>query len=137
MRVSAVGFLFQNRIKGKKPNGGKNYTCTIHKVNSEGDYNRNLISSPVLKFNKQDVVSPEEAKADVIASLIAIDSKNPDSKFKGATIKDGIKETEIHSIFSDKLYAVRTRDEKGRNHFSILSKNKTKNLLTRNLYINI
>ena len=135
MKVSAVGFLFQDVIKGKKPLRGKNYTCIIHKINSDGEYSRNFISSPILKINQVDTVSQDTAKADILANLLRIDSKNRASKFKGATIKDGIKETEIHSIFSDKLFVVRTRDELGKNHFSIMGKNKTKNLLSKNLYI--
>ncbi len=137
MKVSAVGFLFQDKIKGKRPIRGKNYTCTIHKVNIDGNYNRNLISSPIVKTEKQDIVSPQTAKADILASLLKIDSKETTSKFKGATIKDGIKETEIHSLFSDKLFAVRTRDEFGKNHFAVKGKKSTKNLLAHNLYINV
>ncbi len=135
MKVSAVGFLFQDVIKGKKPLRGKNYTCIIHKINQDGGYNRNLISSPIIKINKLDIVSPDTAKADILSSLLRLESKNRSSKFKGATIKDGIKETEIHSILSDKLFAVRTRDELGKNHFSIMGKNGTKDLLSKNLYI--
>lgn len=135
MKVSAVGFLFQDKVSvnGRK---GKNYTCVIHKVNPDGDYNRNLISSPFIKESKIDVVSPEIAKEDIYTSLSAIDSKGSSSKFIGATIKDGIKETEIHSLISDKLFAVRTRDEYGRNHFKIMRRPQTQKLLSRNLYIN-
>lgn len=136
MKVGAVGFLFQEKIKGKKPLSGKNYTCTIHKINQNGEYNRNIISSPVINQNMQDTVSPNTAKADILSSLLAIDSKNSKSKFKGATIKDGIKETEIHSMFSDKLFAVRTRDDLGKNHFAIMGKKGTKQLLSQNLYLN-
>ncbi len=134
MKVSAVGFLFQDKIKG---NGlkGKNYTCIIHKINSEGNYNKNIISSPIVKESSLEVVSPEAAKADVLSYLLSIKSKENPSKFVGATIKDGIKETEIHSLFSDKVFAVRTRDGLGRNHFRILGKNKTQELLSRNLYL--
>ena len=119
MKVSAVGFLFQDKIKG---NGlkGKNYTCIIHKVNPEGNYNKNVISSPIVKESVLEVVSPESAKADVLTSLFRIKSKDTSSKFVGATIKDGIRETEIHSLLSDKIFAVRTRDSIGRNHFRIL-----------------
>lgn len=135
MKVSAVGFLFQDKIKG---NGlkGKNYTCIIHKVNPEGNYNKNVISSPIVKESVFEVVSPESAKADVLTSLFRIKSKDTSSKFVGATIKDGIRETEIHSLLSDKIFAVRTRDSIGRNHFRILGKNKTQELLSRNLYLN-
>lgn len=136
MKVSAVGFLFQENIKGKKPHRGKNYTCIIHKVNQDGDYSRNIISSPVVKFEKQEVISSDSAKSDILSSLIKIDAKDRKSKFKGATIKDGIKETEIHSLLSDKLFAVRTRDEYGKNHFALKGRKATKNLLTHNLYIN-
>ncbi len=135
MKVSAVGFLFQDKIKG---NGlkGKNYTCIIHKVNPEGNYNKNVISSPIIKESSLEVVSPESAKADVLTSLFKITAKESPSKFVGATIKDGIKETEIHSLFSDKVFAVRTRDGIGRNHFHLMGKNKTQELLSRNLYLN-
>ncbi|MCD7779110.1 MAG: hypothetical protein LUH05_00350 [Candidatus Gastranaerophilales bacterium] len=135
MKVSAVGFLFQDKLKG---NGlkGKNYTCVIHKANSEGNFNRNIISSPIVKQSSLEVVSPDTAKLDILSSLDSITDKNKNSKFIGATIKDGIKETEIHSLFSDKLFAVRTKDEFGKNHFNILGKNKTQKVLSNNLYIN-
>lgn len=134
MKVSAVGFLFQDKInqKGLK---GKNYTCVIHKVNPDGNFNRNIISSPIIKESNLDVVPPEIAQRDVLHSLSVINSKKSPSKFIGATIKDGIKETEIHSLISDKLFAVRTRDEAGRNHFSISGKNKTQDVLSKNLYL--
>ncbi len=134
MKVSAVGFLFQDKIKSKGLHG-KNYTCIIHKVTSDGDYSRNFISSPLIKESRLDVIPPEIAKLDVVNSLQAITDKKTPSKFIGATIKDGVKETEIHSIFSDKLFAVRTRDDYGRNHFRILTKNKAQDVLAKNLYI--
>ncbi len=134
MKVSAVGFLFQNSVKG---NGvkGKNYTCVIHKVNPDGNFNRNVISSPIIKKTSLDVVTPETAQNDILNSLCSITEKKSPSKFVGATIKDGVKETEIHSVLSDKLFAVRTRDENGRNHFRVLGKNKTQNVLSQNLYL--
>lgn len=134
MKVSAVGFLFQDRIKSKNLRGN-NYTCIIHKVNQDGDYSRNIISSPLIKQSKLDVVSPDVAKDDVITSLKAITAKERGSKFIGATVKDGIKETEIHSFWSDKLFAVRTRDDLGKNHFSLLGRAKTQKLLANNLYL--
>ncbi len=132
MKVSAVGFLFQNDIK---ENGlkGKNYKCIIHKLNSEGNFNRNIISSPVIKTSTLEVVSPEIAQNDVIKSLSDISNSNSKSKFIGATIKDGIKETEIHSLLSDKIYAVRTKDESGKNHFKVLNRNKSRDILQKNL----
>lgn len=135
MRVSAVGFLFSERLKGKGLSRPVNYVCTIHKVDQDGNINRNFITSPVIKINTTEVVSPDAAKADILSSLIKIDAKDSKSKFKGATIKEGIKETEVHSLFSDKLYAVRTRDEFGKNHFHLLGKEKTKDLLSQNLYV--
>ena len=132
MKVSAVGFLFQNDVK-KNGLKGKNYTCVIHKITPEGNFNRNIISSPIIKESSLDVVTPKTAQDDVINALSAITNKNASSKFVGATVKDGIKETEIHSILSDKLYAVRTKDETGKNHFHILSKKGTKSVLSRNL----
>jgi len=134
MKVSAVGFLFQDTIK-EKGLRGKNFTCIIHKVNPDGNFNRNVISSPLKKESSLDVVSPEIAQIDVLSSLAAITSKKSPSKFIGATVKDGIKETEIHSLISDKLFAVRTRDDAGRNHFKVLGKNKTQEVLSKNLYL--
>ena len=90
MNVSAVGFLFQERVK---TNGfyGNNYTCVIHKQNKDGYFNRNYISSPFIKETKTDVVSPEAAQTDILLSLLAItDKKNKSTKFIGATIKDGV-----------------------------------------------
>ncbi len=135
MKVSAVGFLFQNKIAGKGLKHGNNYTCIIHKINKNGDYNRNIITSPIIKTSVKDTVSPAIAKKDIMNSLSSITKKNSTDKFKGATIKDGIKETEIHSILFDKLFAVRTKNEAGKNHFAIMGKNKTKSLLSKNLYI--
>jgi hypothetical protein len=133
MKVSAVGFLFQDKVKSKGTNS-KNYTCVIHKVNPLGFYNKNVISSP-----KQEaivnIVTPEVAQSDVTKSLLSISDKNSKSKFIGATIKDGIKETEIHSLISDKLFAVRTKDEAGKNHFGIKGKKATQNVLSHNLYL--
>lgn len=136
MKVSAVGFLFQKNIKTKGLKG-KNYTCIIHKVNPDGTFNRNKISSPIINESRLEVISPRMAQSDVIRSLgIMSDKKNP-SKFIGATIKDGIKETEIHSLLSDKLFAVRTRDEFGKDKLRLLGKNSTKDLLTNNLNLTI
>ena len=136
MKVSAVGFLFEEKIKSKGPIRSKNYTCTIHKMNPNGNVNRSYISSPVIKTNVSDIVSQDTANADILTAILKIGSKNKKSKFKGATIKEGIKETEIHSLFSDKLFAVRTKDEYGKNHFRIMTKKGAKNILTRNLHIN-
>ncbi len=134
MKVSAVGFLFQKDVvsNGVK---GKNYTCVIHKLNPEGNFSRNIISSPIIKNSHLDIVTPEKAQSDVLSALSEITKKGTHSKFVGATVKDGIKETEIHSIISDKLFAVRTKDESGKNHFRILGKGKTKAVLSKNLNI--
>ena len=134
MKVSAVGFLFQNKIKSKDLRG-YNYTCTIHKVNQEGNFNRNLVSSPLVRETRYDIVSPLTAKEDVINSLNSITESRKDTKFVGATIKDGVKETEVHSIFSDKLFAVRTRDDLGKDHFKVLTKKQTQKALAKNLYL--
>lgn len=136
MRVSAVGFLFQEKLKGEGLSRPVNYLCTIHKVDKNGNISRNYITSPIVKQNITQMVSPEAAQADILSSVLKIQANNPQNKFKGATIKDGIKETEIHSLVSDKLYAVRTKDEFGKNHFHLMGKNKTKNLISKNLYIN-
>lgn len=136
MRVSAVGFLFQEKLKGNGLSRPVNYVCTIHKVDQDGNINRNYITSPIVKINTTEVVSPDAAQADILSSVLRISDKDPQTKFKGATIKEGIKETEVHSLISDKLYAVRTRDEFGKNHFRLMGKNKTKNLISKNLYIN-
>ena len=53
MKVAAVGFLFQNKVKGMP---GNNYTCIIHKVNEDGDYNKDVISSPLVNKKYKDVV---------------------------------------------------------------------------------
>lgn len=132
MKVSAVGFLFQNDIKDNDLKG-KNYTCVIHKVNSEGNFNRSVISSPIVKETSADIVTPAVAESDIKYALSQITKKKSPAKFVGATIKDGVKETEIHSLFSDKLFAVRTKDDLGKNHFRILGKGKTKSVLTHNL----
>ena len=134
MKVSAVGFLFQNKIKSNDLRG-YNYTCVIHKVNQEGNYNRNLISSPIVKQTVNDIVTPQTAKEDVINNLNAITANRKGTKFVGATVKDGVKETEIHSILSDKLFAVRTRDDLGKNHFKILNQKQTQKTLAKNLYL--
>lgn len=134
MKVSAVGFLFQNKIKSNDLRG-YNYTCVIHKVNQEGNYNRNLISSPIVKQTVNDIVTPQTAKEDIINHLNAITAKRKGTKFVGATVKDGVKETEIHSILSDKLFAVRTRDDLGKNHFRILNQKQTQKTLAKNLYL--
>lgn len=136
MEVSAVGFLFQQKIKGKRPLRGKNYTCIIHKINPNGNYSRNLISAPIQNENSKLIVSKASAKAEFLESVLNIGTKNSNGKFKGATIKDEKKETEIHSLFSDKLFAIRTRDEFGKNHFGIKNQKKVKSLLTKNLYLN-
>ncbi len=134
MKVSAVGFLFQNKIKSNDLRG-YNYTCVIHKVNQEGNFNRNLISSPLVKESKNDIVTPQTAKEDVINHLNSITAGRRGTKFVGATVKDGVKETEIHSIFSDKLFAIRTRDDLGRDHFRIRGRKGTQKTLARNLYL--
>lgn len=134
MRVSAVGFLFQENINNGKIKGD-NYTCIIHKLRPDGNYNKNIISSPLITKSTIETVSPEKAKANITQAIIAINNQNNNSKFIGATIKDGIKETEIHSLFSDKVFAVRTKDISGKDHFDILGKNKTQKLLAQNLYV--
>ncbi|MCD7878635.1 MAG: hypothetical protein LUG16_01725 [Candidatus Gastranaerophilales bacterium] len=135
MNVNAVGFLFADKIKTKGLAKANNYTCTILKQAGENDYLRKTISAPIIKNTKNNLVSSSAAKSDVYSALDSISKKNPASKFVGATIKDGVKETETHSLLSDKLYAVRTKDENGKNHFRILTKNGTKKLLEKNLNI--
>lgn len=137
MRVSAVGFLFQERVNVKGRGRPVNYVCTIHKMDQNGQISRNYITSPVIKENRTDIVSADMAQADILSSLFKINAKNSPEKFKGATIKEGIKETEVHSLISDKLFAVRTRDEFGKNHFRLMGKNKIQELLSRNLYVNV
>ena len=135
MKVSAVGFLFQKNIKTKELKG-KNYTCIIHKVNPDGSFSRNRISSHLINESRLEIVSPVTARADVMRSLFTMSAKDSNAKFIGATIKDGVKETEVHSLFSDKLFAVRTRDEFGKDKLKLLGKNSTKELLKNNLYLN-
>ncbi len=133
MKVSAVGFLFQESIKTGKATG-ENYTCVIHKIKPDGNYSKNVISSPIIKTSSLDTVSPETAQANINKALMAITDNNESAKFVGATIKDGIKETEVHSLFSDKLFAVRTKDAYGKDHFDIMGKDNTQKLLAKNLY---
>ena len=133
MKVSAVGFLFRESVKNGTTTG-ENYTCVIHKIKPDGNYSRNIISSPIIKKSSIDTVSPQTARANVNKALIAITDKNASEKFVGATIKDGIKETEVHSLLSDKLFAVRTKDIYGENHFDIMGKDNTQKLLAKNLY---
>ncbi len=136
MKVSAVGFLFQNKANNKTLRD-KNYTCVIHKDNGKGNYTRNITTSPPVKETLADIVTPETAREDVIQSLTAISDNNAGDKFIGAAIKDGIKETEVRSLFSDKLYAVRTKDSNGKNHFKILNRNHTKNVIADNLDLTV
>lgn len=135
MKVSAVGFLFQDKIKGDGLLKGKNYTCVIHKANPNGGYSRNIIKSPIVKQNSLDFVSSEDAFYAVKESLSEVRGGKNSPKFIGATIKDGIKETEVHSILGDTLYAVRTKNEAGKNRFRILNGSDTQKLLAKNLYI--
>lgn len=136
MKVSAVGFLFQNQIKNKfLP--ANNYTCVIHKQNPLGGYNRNIITSPIIKESTLEHITEESAESDILKNLSSITQNKNKSKFIGATVKDGIKETEIHSLFSDKLFAIRTKDEFGKNHFKILGQKATQKTLSKSLDINI
>ena len=128
MSISAVGFLFEN--KGLK---NKNYTCSIHKVLPEGGYSRNLIYSPDSKKSNISFISDVEARLDIINAVNKIKNNPTGDKFIGATVKDGIKETEIHSLLSDKLYAVRTKNAEGKNSLKLLGKDKTQQVLAQNL----
>ena len=128
MSISAVGFLFEN--KGFK---NKNYVCSIHKVLPEGGYSRNLIYSPDSKKSNLSIISDVEARLDIINSINKIKNNPTGDKFIGATVKDGVKETEIHAIFSDALYAVRTKNEEGKNKLRILNLDKTQKVLAKNL----
>ena len=128
MSISAVGFLFEN--KGLK---NKQYTCSIHKVLPEGGYSRNIIYSPDTKKSNLSFISDVEARLDIINAVNKIKNNPTGDKFIGATVKDGIKETEIHAILSDKLFAVRTKNEEGRNKLRILNKDKTQQVLAKNL----
>ena len=140
MNVSAVGFLFQDTIKTKGLLKGKNYTCTIHKLIPNGNYTRNISTAPIIEESVQDIVSPEIALDDIKQALARVYTKkvpgsnrSNESKFIGATIKDGIKETEVHSFFFDKLFAIRTKDELGKNHFRFSSRENTQKILANNL----
>ena len=128
MSISAVGFLFEN--KGLK---NKHYTCSIHKVLPEGGYSRNMIYSPDTKKSNLSFISDVEARLDIINAVNKIKNNPAGDKFIGATVKDGIKETEIHAVLSDKLFAVRTKNEEGRNKLRILNKDKTQQVLAKNL----
>lgn len=134
MRVSAVGFLFQNNLK-KQGLKGNNYTCVIHKAVNNGNYTKNVVSSPIIKQNTTKIVSSESANKDIRRYLATVTNRKSPDKFIGATIKDGIKETEIHSFLSDNIFAVRTKDESGKNHFRILGRKGVQNVLSHNLSI--
>ena len=136
MKVSAVGFLFQNKIKTKGLKGN-NYTCIIHKRVPNGIVSKNVISSPLIKESSLTAITPFQAADEIEEQLSLITNRKPNTKFVGATIKDGIKETEIHSIFSDKLFGVRTKDEHGKNHFRIAGRRKTQRVLTNNLNLSV
>ena len=69
------------KTKGLK---GKNYTCVIHKVNPDGSFNRNRISSPLINESRLEVVSPTTARSDVMRSLFTLSSKDSNAKFIGA-----------------------------------------------------
>ena len=62
MKVSAVGFLFQNKSKGRLfPH--KEYLCIIHKERPDGFYTRNVTDS-----NNNSVIttiSPELAEEEI------------------------------------------------------------------------
>lgn len=134
MKVSVVGFLFQESVKtGQKK--GDNYTCVIHKIRPDGNYSKNTISSPIIKSSTTETVTPDIAKANIAKAIIAINNENGNKKFVGATIKDGVKETEVHSLLSDMLFAVRTKDTEGKNHFDIMGRENTSKLLAQNLYV--
>ena len=132
MKVSAVGFLFQNKIKTKGLKGN-NYTCIIHKTLPDDKVSRNVISSPLIKQTDLSTITKLQAADEIEDQLSSIIKRKPNTKFIGATIKDGIKETEIHSILSDRLFGVRTKDEYGKNHFRIAGRNKTQRVLAHNL----
>ena len=136
MKISAVGFLFQNKIKGKGLNN-INYTCTIHKQASNGTYKKNTISSPIINLSTTDYVNSAEFKEDLIEAVRAITEKPKGTKFVGATIKEGNKETEVHSIISDSLFAIRTKDDNGTNHFRVANKRNTQAVLSKNLYLTV
>ena len=129
MKVSAVGFLFQNKTKGRIfPH--KEYTCIIHKERPDGNYTRNVIN----QNNKSVIctISPELAEAEISKQLKSL--TNP-PKFVGATIQDGRKETEVQSFLSDKLFWVRTKDENGKNKLRVCSPKQTQRILAKNLYL--
>ncbi len=136
MKVSAVGFLFQNNLKNvDKSLSGKNYTCVVHKKNGTGLYTRTETSSPIIQEKVIDLVTPAAAQDEVTGFLDIISNEDSDAKFIGAAIKDGEEETEIHSLFPDRLFAVRTKGEDGKNRFQVLTKADTKDVLARNLYL--
>ncbi len=132
MKVSAVGFLFQNKVKTKGLKGN-NYTCIVHKRTPNGNYTRNVVRSPLIKENTLNLISPKNARTEIIDQLNSITENKKDNKFIGATIKDGVKETEIHSIFADRLFAIRTKDDLGKNHIRISGRKNTQKILSHNL----
>lgn len=129
MKVSAVGFLFENKNKGHFfPK--KEYTCIIHKERPDGLYTKNVIGSDNKSVVK--IISPESARADIVSQVKSV-TEPP--KFVGATVKDGIKETEIQSLFSDKLFWVRTKDEYGKGHLKVCTPAATQKILSKNLHL--
>lgn len=130
MAVSAVGFLFLDKLSKNK-----DYTCVIHKLKPNGSYNRKIITSPLAKNVKFDVVSSEVAKSDMLNSLYKMKINKPSSKFVGATLKDGICETEISSLISDKLFRVKIKDVNGHERVKLSGKNAIQKLLNQKLCI--
>lgn len=135
MSISAVGFLFEVNAK-KNPIHKRNYLCTLHKLSRDGRYSKEIINTSQSTPAVKSVMSSDEFKSELRKTVASVCDKHSPDKFTGAAIKDELKETEIHSFFSDKLYAVRTKDNNGKIKFNILSGKKTKQILSECLDLN-
>ena len=127
MKVSAVSFIFRKGLnKGTE-------RLVVHKIKPDGNYIRKIFSSPESEDLFMNNVSPAAAKNNIMLALNRMKKKNSPAQFISAGIKDGLTETEINSLYSDKLYRVRTKDARGLNSYSIADKDEALNLLEKRL----
>ena len=133
MKISAVGFLFKETIKKGKLKGD-NYTYMVHKIRPDGNFSQKyIISSPVFQNSKIETVTPKTAAANILNALKKIRNADGNSKFTGAAIKEGAKETYIHSLISDKLFGIRTKGADGKTHYGIIGRDKARRMLEKKL----
>jgi len=129
MKVSAVSFIFR---KGLSKGGEK---LVVHKIKPDGNYIRKIFSSPEIDDAFIKTVSPDAAKNNIMLALNRMKKKNAAAEFIGAGIKDGLNETEINSIYSDKLYQIRTKNANGLNRYSYAGKEEALRLLSERLFL--